>query len=404
MLCAGVLAGAALLPACGSTALTGTTAVSGRSHAASASASTASPTGGAASASVPGPVSRGCPATTPLAYGSGYLSGIQFVSPEQGWVVGQHKILATSDGGEHWTVQDSGSLDLTSVDFISAAVGWAVGTRSLLATTDGGAHWTALADPCLRSVHFVSLEDGFATAGGRGPFYFGAGPAQGRLEVLATTDGGRSWHALRVPAEPQTVCFDNAEQGWLGAAGRLYRSANGGRTWTLATAGVRPREGGTAWMTVQCAGDGAAWALDIGPGAASNQEPHVGYFASPEGVAPVFAEQYFPHPGVSVTADSPGSYPGPMSAVSPTSAAFIDFCPACEPGASVPWDLVTGTTVIREGNVGGLTQPESASFLSAQLGWVTGIVVRYHGTTSRWYQRIVTTSDGGRSWRVLYTS
>jgi Photosynthesis system II assembly factor YCF48 len=403
MLCGSVLAGTVLLSACGSTPPSGTTATSGHSPAASASAGSSA--GGTGSASAPGPVSRACPATTPLAYGFGYLSGIQFVSPEQGWVVGQHEILATSDGGQHWTVQDSGGLDLTSVDFISAAVGWAVGTRSLLTTTDGGVHWTALADPCLRSVHFVSPEDGFATAGGRGPFYFGVGPAQGRLKVLATTDGGRSWHALHVPARPQTVCFDNAQQGWLGAAGRLYRSADGGRTWKLVTAGARPpRAGFMAWMIVQCAGDGAAWALDIGPGAASSQEPHIGYYASPEGVVPLFAEQYFPHPGVTVTTDSPGSYPGPISAIGPTSAAFIDWCPACEPGPSVPWVLVTGTTVIREGDVGGLTQPESASFLSSQLGWVTGIVVRYHGPTSRWYQRIVTTSDGGRSWRVLYAS
>jgi hypothetical protein len=379
MLCGAVLAGAALLPACSSKPPGGTTDTSVHSPAASASAA--------------GPVSPACAATTPLAYGPDYLSGIQFVSPEKGWVVGQHEILATSDGGQHWTVQDNGSLNLTSVDFISTAVGWAVGTHLVLTTTDGGVHWTALADPCVRSVHFVSPEDGFAIAGGRGPF------------LLATTDGGRSWHALHVPATPQTVCFDNAEQGWLGAAGRLYRSTDGGRTWKLATAGARPsRAGLRAWMTVQCAGDGAAWALDIGPGAASSQEPHIGYYASPEGVAPLFAEQYFPHPGVTVTTDSPGSYPGPISAISPTSAAFIDWCPACEPGPSVPWALVTGTTVIREGDVAGLTQPESASFLSSRLGWVTGIVVRHHGTTIRWYQRIVTTGDGGRRWRVLYTS
>jgi Photosynthesis system II assembly factor YCF48/BNR/Asp-box repeat len=403
MLCGSVLAGTALLPACGSTPPSGTTATSAHSPAASTSA--ASPAGGTGSASAPGPVSRACPATAPLAYGSGYLSGIQFVSSDQGWVVGQREILATSDGGQHWTVQDSGSLNLTSVDFISAAVGWAVGTNSLLTTADGGAHWTALDDPCLRSVHFVSPEDGFATAGGRGPFYFGVGPAQGRLKVLATTDGGRSWHALHVPAVPQTVCFDNAEQGWLGAAGRLYRSTDGGRTWKLVTAGARPpRAGFTAWMIVRCAGDGAAWALDIGPGAEASQEPHIGYYASPQGTAPLFAEQYFPHPGVTVTTNSPGSDPGPISAISPTSAAFIDFCPACEPAPSVPWDLVTGTSVIREGDVSGLTQPESASFLSSQLGWVAGIVVRQHGTTIRWYQRIVTTSDGGRNWRVLFTS
>jgi hypothetical protein len=134
------------------------------------------------------------------------------------------------------------------------------------------------------------------------------------------------------------------------------------------------------------------------------QQPHIGYYASPSGAVPLFAEQYFPHPGVTVTTQSPGSYAGPISAISPTSAAFLDWCPACE---SVPWDLVTGsgTSVIREGNVAELTQPESASFLSAQLGWVVGVITQYPSSDSpRQLQCIVRTSDGGQTWQVLYTS
>jgi hypothetical protein len=343
----------------------------------------------------------------PAAFASqapGYFSGIQFVSPEQGWVVGQGEILATSDGGQQWTVQDAGSLDLTSVDFISAQDGWAVGADSVLATTDGGAHWTALADPCIRSVHFVSPQTGFAIAGGRGSTTASPAPAGGG-QVLSTIDGGRSWRLLRTPADAQTVCFDNAEQGWLGAAGELYRSADGGRRWALVTAGAEELKAGyPATMVVQCAGAGAAWALDIGPGAEMSQQPQVGFYASPSGAVPLFAEQYFPHPGVTVTAESPGSYPGPISAISPTSAAFLDWCPACE---TVPWDLVTGagTSIIREPNVAQLTQPESASFLSAQLGWVVGIVTKSpSGASPRQLQLIVRTSDGGRTWQVLYAS
>ena len=326
----------------------------------SPSVSTASTTGSTSTASR-------CPAAF-QSQAVGYFNGIQFVSPERGWVVGQ---------------------------------------REILATTDGGAHWIALTDPCIRSVHFVSPLTGFAIAGGTGSRSSSPAPADGG-RVLATTDGGQSWRAVRAPANAQTVCFDNARQGWLGAAGWLYQSADGGRSWALVTAGAKQlRAGYTATMEVQCAGAGTAWVLDLGPGAEASQQPHIGYYASPAGAAPLFAEQYFPHPGVFVTAESPGSYAGPISAISATAAAFIDFCPACGAG-TVPWDLVSGSgrSIIREGTVGGqLTQPESASFLSAHLGWVLGVVTKYGADAwPRQFQRVVSTSDGGRTWQVLYTS
>ena len=324
------------------------------------------------------------------------------MSPQQGWAVGQRQILTTADGGRHWTVQDSGSLNLTSVDFISAQTGWAVGASSLLATTDGGAHWASLPDPCLRSVHFVSADVGFAVADGTAPALGEMAPPS-RGKALVTTDGGRTWQPLRTPAAAQSLCFDNARLGWLGAAGKLYRTADGGQSWTLATAGAGSPGPGAALMSVQCAGAGDVWALDIGPGVGMSQEAHIAFYGSASGATPLFAEQYFPHPGVSVTTESPGSYPGAISAISPTSAAFLDWCPACGPG-TVPWGLVTGTTLTREGTVSGLTQPQSASFLSPQLGWVAGTFTRFKGTSSRSYQRIVSTDDGGRTWRVVYVS
>ncbi len=326
---------------------------------------------------------------------AGYLAGLQFVSPSRGWAVGQRVILATADGGRHWTTQDTGALNLTSVDFVSDQDGWAVGAGTLLATSDGGARWSALPDPCLRSVHFVSASTGYSIAGGSTPGPFGA-PGSGGL-LLGSTDGGRSWRELSAPRNAQSVCVDATGHGWLGAGGELYRSADGGRTWSLAAAGSRPPSAGyLATMVAQCSGSGSAWALDIGPGAASSQEPHVGYHAGRGGVVPVFAEQYFPHPGVTVSAQAPGSYAGAMSAISPAAAAFVDWCPACGNGTA-PWDLVTGsgTTVTREAAVPGITQPEAASFLSPQTGWIVGVA----GPAG---QRIAYTADGGRSWQTQY--
>jgi len=319
--------------------------------------------------------------------------------------VGQDVILATADGGQHWSVQDRGKLNLTGVDFITDQVGWAVGTGSLLTTTDGGARWTPLPDPCVRSVHFVSASLGFAIAGGTNDSQFGLTAPETGGRVLTTTDGGRSWRLVPAPKNPQVVCFNDARQGWLGAAGRLYRTNDGGSSWIEATAGPGGfRAGYLPTMVVQCAGHGSAWALDIGPGAASSQEPHVGYQAGPAGVVPLFAEQYFPHPGVAVHTPSPGSYAGPVSAVSPSAAAFVDWCPACgqRGQGAVPWDLVTSAGVVAKGDVGHLNRPEAASFISETVGWVVGVVIRSAGGGGRQYQTIVATDNGGLNWRIQY--
>jgi hypothetical protein len=328
------------------------------------------------------------------------------VSPTRGWAVGQDVILATADGGQRWSVQDRGRLNLTAVDFISPQVGWAVGTGSLLRTTDGGARWIPLPDPCVRSVHFVSASVGFAIAGGTNNSQFGLTAPEAGGTVLTTTDGGRSWRPVPGPKNPQVVCFNTSSQGWLGAAGMLYRTNDGGSSWIEATAGPGGfRAGYLPTMVVQCAGHGSAWALDIGPGAASSQQPHVGYRAGPGGVVPLFAEQYFPHPSVTVQTSSPGSYAGPVSAVSPSVAAFVDWCPACgqRGQGTAPWGLVTPAGVVAKGDVGHVSQPEAASFISAAVGWVVGVVIKPAGSGGRQYQTIVATDNGGLSWQIQYT-
>ena len=340
--------------------------------------------------------------------GPNALTGVQFVSPTHGWVVGLRQILATSDGGRHWAVQDSGSLGLMSVDFVDGEHGWAAGVRTLLRTSDGGRRWTALAEPCpaIRQVTFVSQSVGFAVAGGTALFgeTYPAVPLHGGV-LLGTTDGGRRWTRLAAPAGAQSVCFDTASNGWLGAGGALYLTTDGGRSWQPTSVRVRPPSPGfPGFLLVRCAGRDAAWAMAVGPGAAMNQQPHIGYHAGPGGTRPVFAEQYFPHPGVRIAVNSPGSYPGAVSAISPAVAAFVDYCPACGYG-TVPWALASGAgrELGHPGTVAGLTSPADASFVSPQAGWVVGTLTRYprHGKPVS-YPRIVSTADGGRTWQVDY--
>jgi hypothetical protein len=331
---------------------------------------------------------------------SAVLTAIQFVSPTQGWAVGQREILATTDGGQTWTTQDSGQLDLVSVDFISNQTGWAVGLHSLLVTNDGGQHWTQLPDPCpvIRSVHFLSALVGYAIAGGTELIGDGAlAPGTGGV-LLITKDGGRNWFQIASPKNPQSVCFAGVGTGWLGAGGNLYHTTYGGSPWRLAAAGPKQDQ---YTMFVQCAGPDSVWALDIGEGAASSQQPHVGYHGSATGADAIFAEQYFPHPGVVVSANSPSSYAGPVSAIDPTTAVYADWCPVCSDLGTAEWDLAldSGATLAREGSVSGINQPVAASFLTAQEGWVVGVL--FEG--QKVIPRIVSTSNGGVSWQIQWT-
>lgn len=389
----------------------GTTSASG-SPATSAAAPPGSPTpagtGPAGAGPTTSPAGVGCQSQPAQALQPGLLTGIQFASANQGWAVGQDVILATADGGAHWQVQLSGGLNLTAVDFVNAQDGWAVGNTSLLATTDGGAHWTSLPEPCpvLRAVHFISPSTGFAVAGGRNDGgYNPAMPNQGGV-VLASTDAGRTWRPMAGPADAQSVCFGDPAHGWLGAGGRLYRTGDGGRQWSgPLTPAIRETQAGyPALMEVQCAGDGSAWALSIGPGAAMSQQPHIGYHAGAAGATAIFAEQYFPGPNPPGRA--PGSYPGPFSALSPSAAVFIDYCPACGPGTA-PWEVAAGSgaTLTVKGNIGKVNVPQAVSFLSAQAGWVAGTAREFTDNgKSREQQRIVATTDGGRTWQRQYAT
>jgi photosystem II stability/assembly factor-like uncharacterized protein len=361
------------------------------------------PAAGRASA----PATPACREPGPQPPGDGSaLAGVQFVSAETGWaVVGADRILGTRDGGRHWATEyrTAASAGLSSVDFVDAAHGWVAGASVILATANGGRTWRALPEPCpvLSMVHFVSPVAGFAVSG--------AGAAGGAADgggLLATSDGGRHWRRLSAPADAQSACFSGPRVGWLGAAGGIYGTRDGGRTWTPGVPGGADQARAPALARVQCAGNGAAWAEVTGPGAAMSQAPHIGYHTAGGAWAPIFAEQYFGHPGAPVTAQSPGSIAGPFSAVSATQAVFIDVCTACGYGTAPMDAALDGGSVLQpRGNVGDISDPLAAAFVTLDDGWVIGTETTHPsagpGTEAI---RIVHTADGGRSWQVQYSA
>src|SRR5207248_2989566 len=120
----------------------------------------------------------------PLPQGNN-LRGASFVDANTGTVVGEYgTIVRTTDGGNSWTIQASGTTQtLWGVSFTDITNGTAVGEGgTILRTTDGGDHWVSQPSGTtlqFRGVSFTDANNG--TAVGEGG------------TILRTTDGGSSW-------------------------------------------------------------------------------------------------------------------------------------------------------------------------------------------------------------------
>ena len=133
---------------------------------------------------------------------------------------------------------------LNDVFFVSPSQGWAVGDRGVIWTTaDGGATWTQQPTPIdcpLRSVHFLDSNFGFAVGGYQIPF-----TKQGRGVVLCTLDGGKRWtllDTLSFPALHKVRILDSLRVWVAGESSELYPSGiiqtiDSGRSW-------KPMDGG----------------------------------------------------------------------------------------------------------------------------------------------------------------
>ena len=130
---------------------------------------------------------------------------------------------------------------LADVEFVDLQFGWAVGDRGTIwHTEDGGRNWhlqTTAVDCSLTSVSFVDRQNGWAAGGGANPYtHTGTGV------LLATSDGGRHWNLVKslLPALGQ-VRFLDRKHGWaVGSSSALFpsgvfTSADGGRSWTPMT-------------------------------------------------------------------------------------------------------------------------------------------------------------------------
>jgi len=157
------------------------------------------------------------------------LWGIFFLDQNNGWVTGGYKTcLRTRDGGRNWQVvhtEPSGFRHFKGVCFLDTMVGWVAGTvDSIGKTTDGGTSWimqpTNTTGYVWYDITFTDTLHGWRVA----------------LNGLIgrTTDGGFSWRDTSVGlSEIYDVDFNDSLRGLVVGYATVGRTSDGGTTWVL---------------------------------------------------------------------------------------------------------------------------------------------------------------------------
>ena len=158
------------------------------------------------------------------------LNDVYCIAQEVVVVVGNAgTILKTTDGGAHWNQKMSGTTrDLMKVQFVNANTGFALGANgSVLKTIDGGENW-------------------FAVNNGGDTNFYNCGLSSVSENVIyicsnywikKSTDGGANFEYVNFPLDQniENLQFLDEQIGYASGPNTLWKTMNGGTTWTLIT-------------------------------------------------------------------------------------------------------------------------------------------------------------------------
>jgi photosystem II stability/assembly factor-like uncharacterized protein len=186
--------------------------------------------------------------------GTARLRGLSAVSRQVAWASGSEgRVLRTVNGGRTWRQvgpPDTADLQFRDIEAFDArhAVALSIGpgdASRVYLTADGGQSWTETfrnTDPAAfyDCVAFFDRRHGLALSD----------PVDGRFRILSTQDGGQSWNVLPTTGMPPalegefafaasgTCLVATRNTAWFatggGSSSRVFRSTDGGLTWTVA--------------------------------------------------------------------------------------------------------------------------------------------------------------------------
>lgn len=165
---------------------------------------------------------------------SGFITDIQFTSPQKAWMTGS-RVLVSNDAGLTWETQGTSSLRAVEIHMVNDQQGWFAGFGPMYLgtvrhTSNGGQSWElrwSMDSTYISDIKFVDAQNGWLTD------YYG--------RVMRTSDGGYTWTVqLNIPSiDLRAVAMVDAQNGWCAGGtdqcpsyARLFRTSNGGNTWT----------------------------------------------------------------------------------------------------------------------------------------------------------------------------
>ena len=175
------------------------------------------------------------------------FSAVQFLDAQNGWALatqlkysgmtGTIQLAHTTDGGNHWTLVDTGisgeiavgyELVQGGVRFIDAQHGCFGGWDVAACTSDGGAHWTQSTVNCADSLCYLD-STGVAYSDSTHVWITGG-------DLDKSTDGGASFVSAKPKAMGtgalEAIQFPAPATGWVaGDSGVLYKTADSGADW-----------------------------------------------------------------------------------------------------------------------------------------------------------------------------
>ncbi|MDQ6859310.1 MAG: hypothetical protein M3Z65_09975, partial [Chloroflexota bacterium] len=204
----------------------------------------------------------------------GAPQAVRFIDARRGWVGAQDGILATADGGATWERQLTGA-SIRRIWTYDGTRAWALADDKTVYRTRDGAHWTAIppTNPPIAEIDAFSPD--LLWAIGVGPVA-GPAPVPQVGNVLFSNDGGFIWRPVGTHTM-WSVCFDTPTDGIGAEAKQIFRTADGGRTWSpIATLAIN--DDGPYWYPTLGCPNGTNDRVQVTePNAAASHVPYLVY-------------------------------------------------------------------------------------------------------------------------------